>query len=130
MIFSKTLYRLSNWETCVLDNKRYIYVFDTYVFSNKLVFLLYKHFNIHTYTLYISLQYKNTPFRPLVRSITHPGFRDKLESFFLAETLKYLYLLFQEGEGLIPFEKFVFNTEGHPLPIYSEWGSMESCCDL
>jgi mannosyl-oligosaccharide alpha-1,2-mannosidase len=55
-----------------------------------------------------------------VRSITHPGFRDKLESFFLAETLKYLYLLFQEGEGLIPFEKFVFNTEGHPLPIYSE----------
>ena len=69
MIFSKTLYRLSNWETCVLDNKRYIYVFDTYVFSNKLVFLLYKHFNIHTYTLYISLQYKNTPFRPLTALI-------------------------------------------------------------
>jgi hypothetical protein len=35
-----------------------------------------------------------------VRSITHPGFRDKLESFFLAETLKYLYLLFQEGEAI------------------------------
>lgn len=55
-----------------------------------------------------------------VRSIGNPGFRDKLESFFLAETLKYLYLLFDGDEGLMPFEKYVFNTEGHPLPIYSE----------
>lgn len=55
-----------------------------------------------------------------VKSIGSPGFRDKLESFFLAETLKYLYLLFEDNVQLIPFENFVFNTEGHPLPIYSE----------
>lgn len=55
-----------------------------------------------------------------VRSITNPGFRDKLESFFLAETLKYLYLLFEDSVELLPFDKFVFNTEGHPLPVYTE----------
>lgn len=55
-----------------------------------------------------------------VRSITNPGFRDKLESFFLAETLKYLYLLFEDSVEFLSFDKFVFNTEGHPLPVYSE----------
>lgn len=44
--------------------------------------------------------------------------RDKMESFFLAETLKYLYLLFDDEGTDIPLDKFVFNTEGHPLPIY------------
>lgn len=41
-----------------------------------------------------------------------------MESFFLAETLKYLYLLFDDEKELIPLDKWVFNTEGHPLPIY------------
>lgn len=40
-----------------------------------------------------------------------------MESFFLAETLKYLYLLFSE-EDLIPLDKFVLNTEAHPIPIF------------
>lgn len=44
-------------------------------------------------------------------------------SYFLAETLKYLYLLFSE-EDLIPLERWVFNTEGHPLPVY-EWSEGE-----
>jgi len=38
------------------------------------------------------------------------------QSFFLAETLKYLYLLFSE-DSLIPLDEFVFNTEAHPLKI-------------
>ncbi|VDO32086.1 unnamed protein product [Onchocerca flexuosa] len=45
-------------------------------------------------------------------------YRDKMESFFLAETLKYLYLLFDDDKTDIPLDKYVFNTEGHPLPIY------------
>ena len=49
----------------------------------------------------------------------NPGFRDKMESFYLAETLKYLYLLFSDDDELLPLEKFVFNTEAHPLPVYS-----------
>uniref|UniRef100_A0A8R1XT63 alpha-1,2-Mannosidase n=1 Tax=Onchocerca volvulus TaxID=6282 RepID=A0A8R1XT63_ONCVO len=45
-------------------------------------------------------------------------YRDMMESFFLAETLKYLYLLFDDDKTDIPLDKYVFNTEGHPLPIY------------
>eukprot|EP00039_Didymoeca_costata_P027202 m.17745 g.17745 ORF g.17745 m.17745 type:complete len:704 (-) comp6098_c0_seq1:1644-3755(-) len=41
---------------------------------------------------------------------------DAQETFFLAETLKYLYLTFSEDE-LIPLDKWVFNTEAHPFPI-------------
>jgi hypothetical protein len=43
---------------------------------------------------------------------------DSMESFFLAETLKYLYLLLEEESGsAVPLDQFVFNTEAHPLPI-------------
>ena len=42
--------------------------------------------------------------------------RDKMETFFLGETLKYLYWLFGD-DSVIPLDKFVFNTEAHPLPI-------------
>ena len=55
-----------------------------------------------------------------VKSPGSPGFKDKLESFFLAETLKYFYLLFSDDPRLMPFDKYVFNSEAHPLPIYSE----------
>ena len=44
--------------------------------------------------------------------------RDKMESFFLAETLKYFYLLFDE-KNLFPFDQWVFNTEAHPFRVYS-----------
>jgi len=39
---------------------------------------------------------------------------DAMESFFLAETLKYAYLLFAPPGTLI-FDDIVFNTEAHPL---------------
>ncbi|CAM8890744.1 unnamed protein product [Rhodiola kirilowii] len=45
-----------------------------------------------------------------------PPKRDKMETFFLGETLKYLYLLFGES-SVLPLDKFVFNTEAHPFPI-------------
>lgn len=40
--------------------------------------------------------------------------RDQMESFFLAETLKYAYLLFAPPATL-DFDKVVFNTEAHPI---------------
>jgi ER degradation enhancer, mannosidase alpha-like 2 len=40
--------------------------------------------------------------------------RDSMESYFLAETLKYLYLLFASRDTL-DLNKVVFNTEAHPL---------------
>jgi mannosyl-oligosaccharide alpha-1,2-mannosidase len=41
-----------------------------------------------------------------------------MESFFLGETLKYFYLLFSNNRKLIDIDKYVMNTEAHPLPIY------------
>jgi glycosyl hydrolase family 47 len=40
--------------------------------------------------------------------------RDEMESFVLAETFKYFYLLFAPPRTL-DFDKIVFNTEAHPL---------------
>jgi len=50
----------------------------------------------------------------------YPSPRDKMESFFLGETLKYFYLLFSEEPDLISLDKYVFNTEAHPLPIWPQ----------
>lgn len=43
---------------------------------------------------------------------------DKMSSFVLAETLKYLYLLFSnDNETHVDLDQFIFSTEGHLLPI-------------
>jgi len=39
---------------------------------------------------------------------------DTMESYFLAETMKYFYLLFSPPQAF-DFEKAVFNTEAHPI---------------
>jgi len=43
---------------------------------------------------------------------------DRMESFFLAETLKYLYLLFDPDSNIDLLGRHVFNTEAHPLRIF------------
>ncbi|KAE9399903.1 glycoside hydrolase family 47 protein [Gymnopus androsaceus JB14] len=48
---------------------------------------------------------------------------DDMPSYFLAETLKYLYLMFIDRDP-IPLDQWVFNTEAHPLPIF-EWTQAE-----
>ncbi|KAK2969947.1 hypothetical protein RJ640_008287 [Escallonia rubra] len=50
------------------------------------------------------------------------GVKDNMmQSFFLAETLKYLYLLFSPP-SVIPLDEWVFNTEAHPLRIVTRHG--------
>lgn len=39
---------------------------------------------------------------------------DRMESFWLAETLKYFYLVFSEP-GVVSLDEWVFNTEAHPF---------------
>lgn len=46
--------------------------------------------------------------------------RDMMESFWLGETLKYFYLLFSDDRNEIDLDKYVFNSEAHPLPIRDE----------
>ena len=41
---------------------------------------------------------------------------NKMQSFWLAETLKYLYLLFSPS-NTISLDEWVFNTEAHPFPL-------------
>ncbi|KAH7369287.1 glycoside hydrolase family 47 protein [Plectosphaerella cucumerina] len=43
---------------------------------------------------------------------------DSMESFWLAETLKYFYLIFSPPD-LISLDDYVFNTEAHPLRLTS-----------
>lgn len=49
-----------------------------------------------------------------LKSVTSGEKADEMESYFLAETLKYLYLLFSPPQTL-DLDKVVFNTEAHPL---------------
>ena len=43
---------------------------------------------------------------------------DRMESFFLAETLKYLYLLqYPASAELLSLDEYVLNTEAHPLRL-------------
>ena len=50
-----------------------------------------------------------------IRALSCPH---RLRSFFLAETLKYLYML-QSPDHEISLAKYVFNTEAHPLRVWS-----------
>lgn len=43
-----------------------------------------------------------------------------MQSFWLAETLKYLFLMFASSD-LLPLDQWVLNTEAHPLRI-RQWG--------
>ncbi|KAF7597447.1 mannosyl-oligosaccharide alpha-1,2-mannosidase [Aspergillus hancockii] len=52
-----------------------------------------------------------------------PVRRDNMESFWMAETLKYFYLLFSDRD-FISLEDNVFNTEAHPLPRFQLGGDL------
>lgn len=57
-----------------------------------------------------------------IRDVTNPsgGIKDDLQqSFFLAETLKYFYLIFSD-DSVCNLDEIVFNTEAHPLSIFKE----------
>ena len=41
---------------------------------------------------------------------------DSMPSFFLAETLFYLYLMFSDS-SVLPLDVWVLNTEAHPLMV-------------
>ncbi|KAK9097777.1 hypothetical protein Syun_024822 [Stephania yunnanensis] len=54
------------------------------------------------------------------------GAKDNMmQSFFLAETLKYLYLLFSPP-SVISLDEWVFNTEAHPLKIVTRQDQREN----
>ncbi|XP_035232820.1 ER degradation-enhancing alpha-mannosidase-like protein 3, partial [Stegodyphus dumicola] len=53
-----------------------------------------------------------------VKDVRTGSHEDRMDSFVLAETLKYLYLLFANKEELtVEVDDFVFTTEAHLLPL-------------
>ena len=51
---------------------------------------------------------------------SYKPFKDDVQqSFFFAETLKYLYLIFSDDD-VVPLDKYVFNTEAHPFLIHKD----------
>ncbi|KAH6582112.1 hypothetical protein BASA60_002126 [Batrachochytrium salamandrivorans] len=53
-----------------------------------------------------------------IRDVRTGAQDNRMESFFLSETLKYLYLLFDEENSVNKLDSnFVFTTEGHFLPL-------------
>jgi mannosyl-oligosaccharide alpha-1,2-mannosidase len=50
-------------------------------------------------------------------NVLPPTRKDNMESFWLAETLKYFYLLFSPDD-LLPLDGIVLNTEAHPFPRF------------
>jgi mannosyl-oligosaccharide alpha-1,2-mannosidase len=58
-----------------------------------------------------------------LRNVYQPVIKDDVQqSFFLAEVLKYLYLIFSD-DSVINLDEWVLNTEAHPLPILKRYGS-------
>lgn len=55
-----------------------------------------------------------------VENVSTKVLRDHMDSYFLAETVKYLYLLFDDSAWTKDFRdpsKYIFNTEAHLLPL-------------
>uniref|UniRef100_A0A0N4ZC68 alpha-1,2-Mannosidase n=1 Tax=Parastrongyloides trichosuri TaxID=131310 RepID=A0A0N4ZC68_PARTI len=57
-----------------------------------------------------------------VHHVLDKSLEDRMESFFLAETVKYLYLLFDRNNLVNRnAEKLIFTTEGHILPVLEKY---------
>jgi len=54
-----------------------------------------------------------------VRDVTTMELEDHQHSFFLSETCKYLYLLFDDT--FLVGQNYIFSTEGHPFPVQNSW---------
>ncbi|XP_061905341.1 ER degradation-enhancing alpha-mannosidase-like protein 1 isoform X2 [Entelurus aequoreus] len=67
--------------------------------------------------------------------VVHKSKEDRMESFFLSETCKYLFLLFDEDNPLHKLgNKYIFTTEGHLMPVdkrfrENRWKDRSPCED-
>ncbi|THG04484.1 hypothetical protein TEA_022656 [Camellia sinensis var. sinensis] len=63
-----------------------------------------------------------------IRDVTTMQWEDHQHSFFLAETCKYLYLLFDDS--FLVGRNYIFTTEGHPLPVSKQKAKRASAMSL
>ena len=50
-----------------------------------------------------------------VADVTTMEQKDYMATYFIAETLKYFYLIFSTGNNDFDFDDHIFNTEAHPF---------------
>ena len=54
-----------------------------------------------------------------IKDVRNKSHEDRMDSFFLAEMFKYLFLIFAESDDLvIDPDRYVFTTEAHLLPLH------------
>ncbi|KAH8725229.1 alpha-mannosidase IC [Phaeosphaeriaceae sp. PMI808] len=70
---------------------------------------MFQSISINTQTEFANAAIENVMNTPVVTY-------DSMESFWLAETLKYFYLIFSDSDE-VSLDDFVFNTEAHPFRI-------------
>jgi len=69
-----------------------------------------------------------------IKNVQTGQLEDKMDSFILSETLKYLYLIFREAQGMnsnpwgFP-HGVIYTTEAHPLPLSVEVGDTYLKCE-
>ncbi|KAF2791032.1 glycoside hydrolase family 47 protein [Melanomma pulvis-pyrius CBS 109.77] len=103
-----------------LDDKRYLLRPE----AIESVFIMYRitgyeEYLDHAWDMFVSVQKGSTTKygngQMLDVTANPPGVpEDKMESFWLAETLKYFYLIFSPPD-MIDLDDWVFNTEAHPF---------------
>jgi len=60
-----------------------------------------------------------TGLRDVMRSSADQNQDDLMQTFLLGETFKYLYLIFSD-DSVVALDKYVFNTEAHPFPVFKD----------
>ncbi|XXQ29589.1 alpha-1,2-Mannosidase [Plasmodiophora brassicae] len=77
---------------------------------------VYRHMGEHMAESLFNTSYVRNGFAS-IRDVEHRVLEDRMPSFFLAETCKYLYLLFDPDSFVHRRGNYVFTTEGHLFPI-------------
>lgn len=75
-------------------------------------YAMFKNIIKHTKTAHAHAELRDVT-SPLRSGRTAPQL-DKMQSFWLAETLKYFYLIFEEPD-VVSLDDWVLNTEAHPF---------------
>lgn len=125
---SDLMWRIFGIEPEEIDYYRMKITFPTYHLRPEIIESAYYLYHFTNDSLYLNMgkhyfenlvQYcrNENGYSALINVVTKEK-ADEMESFFFAETLKYLYLLFAE-QDVIDFSKVIFNTEAHP--IWKTW---------
>lgn len=83
---------------------------------NLLLFLIYRKWGWDLFNAFEESSKVRNGYSAISNVNIKGSYMDNCQSFFGAETLKYLYLLFDTTKK-VDLDKYVFNTEAHPFDL-------------